>query len=123
MPAPRARQIVLPAADRRRLKMLAWSRTASYQQVIRVRIVLHAAHGYSSAKIARHRGVVADTVRLWRGRYADEGMAGLADRPRSGRSPAFTPVQVAEVKALACQLPAESFGGAFTIPWAGRRSG
>ncbi|MGB8200939.1 MAG: IS630 family transposase, partial [Pseudonocardiaceae bacterium] len=27
--------------------------------------------------------------------------------PRSGRPPTFTPVQVAEVKALACQLPAE----------------
>jgi hypothetical protein len=35
-------------------------------------------------------------------------MAGLADRPRSGRPPRFTPLQVAQVKALACQLPAES---------------
>jgi transposase len=52
--------------------------------------------------------VVAGTVRLWRGRYADEGMAGLADRRRSGRPPRFTPVQAAEVKALACQLPAET---------------
>jgi hypothetical protein len=48
-----------------------------------------------------------DTVRTWRGRYAAEGRGGLADRPRSGRPPTFTPVQAAEVKALACQLPAE----------------
>jgi len=70
--------------------------------------MLDAAHGYSNAKIARRRGVVADTARLWRGRYAREGLAGLADRRRSGRPPKFTPVQVAEIKALACQLPAET---------------
>jgi hypothetical protein len=32
----------------------------------------------------------------------------LGDKKRSGRPPRFTPVQVAEVTALACQLPAES---------------
>jgi transposase len=108
VPAPRARQIIVTAAERRRLKKLACSHTAGYQQVIRARIVLDAARGYSNAEISRRRGVAADTVRLWRGRYADEGMAGLADRRRSGRPPRFTPVQSAEVKALACQLPAET---------------
>jgi transposase len=108
VPAPRARQITLTAAERRRLKALAYSHTAPYQQVIRVRIVRDAAHGYSNAKISRRQGVTIDTVRRWRDRYADEGMAGLADRRRSGRPPRFTPLQVAEVKALACQLPAET---------------
>lgn len=108
MPAPRARQITLTAAERHRLKALAYSHTAGYQQVIRARIVRDAAHGYSNAKIARRHRVTIDTVRCWRGRYADEGLAGLADRRRSGRPPRFTPVQVAEVKAMACQLPAET---------------
>lgn len=108
MPALRARQITLTATQRRRLKQLAYSHTAPYQQVIRVRIVLDAAHGYANAKISRRRGVTVDTVRTWRTRYADHGMAGLNDRPRSGRPPRLTPVQVAEVKALACQLPAET---------------
>ncbi|MGH3874464.1 MAG: hypothetical protein ACRDSR_23675 [Pseudonocardiaceae bacterium] len=31
----------------------------------------------------------------------------MADRPRSSCSPTFVPVQVAEIKALAWQLPAE----------------
>jgi transposase len=99
---------VLPAAERRRLKKLAYSHTTPYQQVIRVRIVLDASRGYSNAEIARRHGVVVDTVRLRRGRYAQEGMTGLADRRRPGRPPKFTPVQVAQVKALACQLPAET---------------
>jgi transposase len=87
---------------------MAYSHTAPYQQVIRVRIVRDAAYGYSNAKIARRQGVTIDTVRRWRDRYADEGLTGLADRRRSGRPPRFTPVEVAEVKALACQLPAET---------------
>ncbi|MGW0197577.1 helix-turn-helix domain-containing protein [Nonomuraea sp. NPDC003201] len=32
----------------------------------------------------------------------------MSDRRRSGRPPAFTPLQTAQVKALACQLPAET---------------
>jgi transposase len=96
------------AGDRRRLTKLASSRTAPYQQVIRARIVLEAARGSSNNAISRRLGVSVDTVRCWRGRYADQGLAGLADRPRSGRPPRFSPLQVVEVKALACQLPAET---------------
>lgn len=108
MPAPRARQISLTVSERRRLTTLAYSRTAPYQQVIRARIVLDAARGDSNAQIARRHAITVDTVRTWRGRYADDGVAGLRDRQRSGRPARFTPVQVAEVKALACQLPAET---------------
>lgn len=108
MPVCRARQITLTAAGRHKLKRLAYSHTAGYQQVIRARIIRDAARGYSNAKIAYRQGVTVDTVRRWRNRYADEGLAGLADRRRSGRPPRLTPTQVAEVKALACQLPAET---------------
>ncbi|QYC38770.1 hypothetical protein Nocox_05715 [Nonomuraea coxensis DSM 45129] len=108
MPVLRARQIIVTAAERRRLKKLAHSHTAPHQQVIRVRIVLDAAHGYSNARIALRQHVHLDTVRRWRDRYADQGLDGLKDRPRSGRPPRFTPVQRAEVTALACQLPAET---------------
>jgi transposase len=108
VPVLRARQITLSAIDRRKLKALAYSHTAGYQQVIRARIIRDAAHGYSNTKIAARQRVHVDTVRYWRSRYADEGLPGLADRRRTGRPPQFTPVQVAEVKAMACQLPAET---------------
>ncbi|MFG2250955.1 IS630 family transposase [Spirillospora sp. NPDC048823] len=108
MPASHARQITLTGPERRRLTKLASSRTAAHQHVVRAQIVLDAANGCSNAQIARRRGIGVDTARLWRGRYGDQGAAGLADRPRSGRPARFTPAQVAEVKALACQLPAET---------------
>ncbi len=107
MPAARARQIVLAACDRHRLKRLERSQTAPWRQVLRAKIVLLAARGMANQKIAARLGVTADTARKWRGRFAADGMAGLADRQRPGRPPRFTPLQVAEVKALACQLPAE----------------
>jgi transposase len=105
VPAPHARLITLTVAERRRLTAPAYSHTAAYQQVIRARIVGDAARGDSNAAIARRHELTVDTVRRWRGRFADEG---LADRSRSGRPRRFTPVQVAEVTALACQLPAET---------------
>jgi transposase len=108
VPVCRARQITLTAAERHTLKRLAYSHTAGHQQVIRARIIRDAARGYSNAKIAVRQQVTVDTVRRWRNRYADQGMAGLNDRPRPGRPPQFTPTQTAEVKALACQLPAET---------------
>jgi transposase len=108
VPIPHARPITLTAAERRRLTVLAYSHTAGYQQVMRARIVCDAARGDSNAVIARRHKITVDTVRRWRDRFAEQGLAGLADRPRSGRPARFTPVQVAEVKALACQLPAET---------------
>lgn len=108
MPVPHARLITLTTAERRRLTALTYSRTAAYQQVIRARIVCDAARGHSNAAIARRHEVTVDTVRRWRNRFADDGIAGLSDRPRPGRPPRLTPVQAAEITALACQLPAET---------------
>ncbi|MFF2324440.1 MULTISPECIES: helix-turn-helix domain-containing protein [unclassified Streptomyces] len=75
---------------------------------LRAQVVLHAARGRSNARIARETGLHLDTVREWRGRYAAGGLPALADGKRSGRPARFTPVQVAEAKAPACQLPAET---------------
>ncbi|GGV00744.1 IS630 family transposase [Streptomyces albospinus] len=64
--------------------------------------------GRSNARIAHETGLHLDTVRAWRSRFARGGLSALADRKRSGRPARFTPVQIAETKALACQLPAET---------------
>ena len=79
-----------------------------YRDRVRARIVLLAAREWPNARIAAEVGVAVDTVRTWRGRFAAEGLAGLVDRPRSGRPSRFTAIQVAQVKALACQLPADA---------------
>ncbi|MFE7397695.1 IS630 family transposase [Streptomyces sp. NPDC057557] len=75
---------------------------------LRAQIVLHAARGRSNARIAQETGLHLDTVRTWRGRFAEQGLPGLADRKRTGRPHAFAALQAAQVKALACHLPAET---------------
>jgi transposase len=108
MPACAARPIALASAARTRLKKLAYGYKTEYRLRIRSLVVLQAARGRSNAYIAREMGLHVDTVRRWRGRFADHGLAGLADHKRPGRPPTFTALQTAQVKALACQLPAET---------------
>jgi transposase len=95
-------------AIRRVLTRRARGRKSPYRDKVRAQIVLLAARRWSNAAIAVQVGVGVDTVRTWRSRFAAQGLAGLADRARSGRPARFTPVQVAQVKALACQLPARA---------------
>jgi transposase len=68
--------------------------------------VLDAAAGLPNALIARRVGVAPNTVRKWRKRFCTHGYAGLRDRPRPGRPRVFAAAVVAEVKAIACELPA-----------------
>ncbi|WP_406097456.1 IS630 family transposase [Kitasatospora purpeofusca] len=107
MPVAPACPILPTAVERERLKKMAYGHKTEYRLRVRAQVVLDAARGRSNAWIARETGLHLDTVRAWRGRFADGGLPAPADRKSSGRPTRFTPVQVAEAKALACQLPAE----------------
>jgi len=108
MAVPKAPRVRLSAAQRTQLTMRARAHKAPHRDRLRAQIVLAAARGDSNERIARRCQVSVDTVRKWRNRFVAKGMDALVDRPRCGRPPVFSPVQVAEVKALACQLPAET---------------
>ncbi|MEV6805194.1 IS630 family transposase [Streptomyces sp. NPDC051132] len=108
MPVTPAVAVVLTASERHRLKKMAHGHKTPHQARQRATIVLLAARGCPNARIAAQTRMHVDTVRTWRGRFTAGGLAALSDRRRSGRPPSFTPLQVAEVKALACQLPAET---------------
>ncbi|MFD7528097.1 MULTISPECIES: helix-turn-helix domain-containing protein [unclassified Streptomyces] len=108
MPVATACPIALAASERHRLKKMAWGHKTEYQLHLRAQIVLHAARGLANARIAERVGVHVDTVRRWRGRFAEKRLPGLADRKRTGRPPSFTALQTAQVAAPACQLPAET---------------
>lgn len=106
MPVVQACPVTVTGAIRRVLTRRSRGQKTPYRDKVRAQIVLLAARRWSNAVIAVEVGVTVDTVRTWRGRFAAQGLAGLADRARCGRPARFTPVQVAQVKALACQLPA-----------------
>src|SRR4051794_18555645 len=61
--------------------------------------------GASREEAARAAGMDRQTLRDWVHRYHAEGLAGLRDRPRSGRKPRLTPGQEAELAAAVEQGP------------------
>ncbi|MFD9514126.1 helix-turn-helix domain-containing protein [Streptomyces mirabilis] len=69
---------------------MAYGHKTEHRLRMRAQIVPHAARGRSNARIARETGLHLDTVRTWRGRFAEGGLARLSDRRRSGRPPGFT---------------------------------
>lgn len=97
--------VVLSSEERAVLEERAASRSASHSSVLRARIVLLAAEGLQNVDIATRVGVCVDVVSRWRKRFGEAGIAGMADRPRSGRPRRFGPEVVAGIKALACEPP------------------
>jgi transposase len=106
MPPSSPYPITLDPDERAALAALAHRPTTPYRLVLRARIVLAAAAGATNTAIAAGQRVHVDTVRKWRARFYTGRLEGLADARRPGRPRRFTPVQTAQVKALACELPA-----------------
>jgi transposase len=95
----------MTAEGRGEIEELARSRTAAARSVERARIIRYASRGLGVPAIARRLGVVEDTVRVWIKRFNERGVAGLADRPRSGCPPTYGPEVVGAVVAVALTDP------------------
>ena len=85
-----ARPIELGEAERAELERLQRSSTVSAGLSRRARVVLLMSDNVSGAEIARRTGYTVVQVSRLRRRFAEEGMAGLQDKPRSGRPPSIT---------------------------------
>ena len=87
---PKAVEVRLTPEDGAVLEGRVRSPATTQRDAVRARIVLLAAEGRSTRSIAEAVGVMANTVSTWRARYADAGLAGLADKPRPGPKPKYT---------------------------------
>jgi len=78
---------MLPISDEDRSTLTTWTRssTVAAGHAERAAIVLACAEGSGTSETARRVGVSRPTVIKWRDRFAEHGMAGLDDEPRSGR--------------------------------------
>ena len=103
---PAAVPVTLTASERKILKKRVRGAKTPYRDRLRAQIVLAAARGRDNERIAAGLGASVNTVRKWRGRFADRRLAGLKDLPRSGRPRVISEADRAAVVALACQLPA-----------------
>jgi hypothetical protein len=89
-----------------------WSRSSGIRAALaeRAKILLLAAQGTSNTEIAHQVGCSRPTVILWRRRYAQGGLDGLLDRPRSGRPQTVRRGRRAEILAVTLSPPPEHLG-------------
>ncbi len=92
--------IILSPDEEQTLEHLCRAGTTEYRVAMRARAVLLAAAGWPNDAIARHLDRHHTWVRRWRKRFARERVAGLQDRPRSGRPRRLSPLQRAQIVGL-----------------------
>ena len=107
---PKAVEVRLSPEDGAVLEGRVRSPATTQRDAVRARIVLLAAEGRSTRSIADAVGVMANTVSTWRARYADAGLAGLADKPRPGPKPKYTVETGKRVLAVLEGPPPAGFG-------------
>jgi transposase len=104
-----AEPIVLKEIERDELDRLIRAHSTPQQLALRARIILLAADGIGNRDSARRLGVTVQTVRCWRRRWDGAPDLALVDRladaPRPGTPPTFTPEQICAILALACEPP------------------
>jgi transposase/transposase-like protein len=81
-PAP---PLAVSESEAETLRGMARAGTTEQRTALRAKVILRAADGIANVTIADELGISVPTVGLWRTRFRERGLAGLADGPRSGR--------------------------------------
>jgi transposase len=113
--ANQVRPIVVTEADRAELERLQRASSTPAGLSRRARAVLLMAQGLSGVDIAERIGYTVVQVSRIRRRFAEGGLTGLADRPKSGRPPTLTARKRAQIVALTLKPP-----GAGLTHWTSR---
>jgi transposase len=111
------KQIEVSGEDRAELERIVRAVSSEVRMLQRARIVLAAAEGLSGLEICERVGCSEPTVTKWRGRYAQRGMEGLVDAPRSGAPLTHGPETRALLIAKACTRPQATPEGARQERW------
>lgn len=104
-------------SDDERAELEGWVRAPTTEQrlAFRARVVLAAADGEGSSRIARREGVRINTISTWRKRFAEKGLVGLEDERRKGRPQTYGIEVERRVLAKLDEAPPEGYGS-----WNGR---
>jgi transposase len=106
-----AQVVKLSKKEREALEALVRRATAAQREVVRAKIALMADEGQTTAAIAASLDMSLPSVSKWRGRVAQQGVAGLREVQRPGRPRRIGEAQRLQLLALACE-PAEDRGRA-----------
>ena len=105
--ARKAAQVVLTDEQRAELERIVRASTSEQRLVKRARVALLADKGLTNEEIAALVGLSAYKVGKWRRRVAEEGLDGLADRPRPGGPRRYRQDERLRVFQTACSPPPE----------------
>jgi transposase len=118
----RVRVLAVRDQDQAELERRSRSKAEPARVVQRARIVLESAKGLSGPAIAERVGCSEPTVVLWRGRYAEQGIAGLDDAPRPGGPVTVLTREVVEqILADTLTPPPEALRAQGVTHWSARR--
>ena len=98
------------SVEQRELWEVARSRFVDAATGTRARIVRWWDDGLAAAEVARLAGVSEPTARWWPVRYAESGLAGLADEPHPAKPRQIDPQVRSRIGALSRQSPPASTG-------------
>jgi transposase len=98
----------LTSEQRHELQRLIQAPATPQKIVRRARIVLLAAQGRDNDEIAAELDTSTVTAGLWRQRFVDLGLAGLAEAPRPGRPPTLDEEKARRVLSEVVQPPTNS---------------
>lgn len=95
MSAPAAPPLPMSDSQRATLEQLSRSQAAPHRQVQRAKALLLAADGVANTRISAEVGVTPVTVRAWRERFEQDGLAKLGQvREGRGRKASISEEQV-----------------------------
>lgn len=112
---PKVIRLDLTPVEREELGRRLRARTIERREYERLRIVQTVGDGATVPQAAHALGLHEQTVRKFVARFAAEGFAGLADRPRAGRPPRLTETDLAAVEARLDE-DAQSGARTWTLP-------
>jgi transposase len=110
-----ATQINLTDEERRTLEQWLRSSTTEQRLVVRARIILSAAKGDDTKRIAEQLRLRPATVSKWRIRFGRHGLSGLQDAPRPGARRLYDASTEKRILALLDQDPPTGYA-----TWSGR---
>lgn len=95
----------LTPSERRELEAMTRSTRIRAGLARRARLILALADGLPYEMITARYGFAATTIARWRRRFHERRVAGLGDRPRSGRGDRLSPKKEAQILALTQKPP------------------
>ena len=103
-------EVALTSEERATLRSWLAAGKTERRMALRAAMILAVAEGLSNEAVAARLGARPATVSKWRGRFARNGLPGLADAPRSGKPTYYAAEHERRILAALDEPPLAGYG-------------